>query len=187
GFIAFFILLAFAFYLAIRYSVHKKRYHLNLALWSLVFILFGYSTYVTTMIRSNANPGVDMFNVDNPISLEGYLGREQYGDWPIVYGPDFTESPEFVTKGNLYVKGKNKYEVAGKIRNADWAATPSAHLFPRMWDNANDRQQLACYRQFSGLAEDESPTMAHNIKYFINYQAGWMYMRYFMWNFAGRQ
>ena len=60
------------------------------------------------MIRSNANPGVDMFNVDNPISLEGYLGREQYGDWPIVYGPDFTDAPQFNNAGDLYVKGEKK-------------------------------------------------------------------------------
>ena len=187
GFVAFFIIVAIVFYFTLKYSLRKRFYKLNLALWSLIFILFGYSTYVTTMIRSNANPGIDMFNVDNPISLEGYLGRQQYGDWPILYGPDFTDSPEFVTEGDLYVKGKNKYEVAGKIRKPDWANTPSAHIFPRMWDNDNDRQQQLCYRQFAGLAEGESPTMADNIKYFVNYQAGWMYMRYFMWNFAGRQ
>jgi hypothetical protein len=187
GFIAFFIIIAIAFYFAIRYSLRKRLYKVNLALWSLIFILFGYSTYVTTMIRSNANPGIDMFNVDNPISLEGYLGRKQYGDWPILYGPDFTDSPQYTSEGNLYVKGKDKYEVAGKIRKPDWANTPSSHIFPRMWDNDNDRQQQACYRQFAGLTEGEAPTMADNIKYFFNYQAGWMYMRYFMWNFAGRQ
>ncbi len=56
-------------------------------------MLIGYSTYFTTMIRSNADPAVDMFNVDNPVSLVGYLSRDQYGDWPIVYGPDFTDRP----------------------------------------------------------------------------------------------
>jgi hypothetical protein len=187
GFIAFFILLAVAFYFTIKYAQRKRFYRLNLAVWSVIFILFGYSTYVTTMIRSNANPGIDMFNVDNPISLEGYLGREQYGDWPILYGPDFTDAPQYVTTGNLYVKGNRKYEVAGKVRKPDWANTPSAHFFPRMWDDDNDRQQQTCYRQFSGLEEGDAPTFGDNVKYFINYQAGWMYMRYFMWNFAGRQ
>lgn len=187
GFITFFIFLSAVFFIAIRFSIRKRYYNLNLALWSMIFILFGYSTYVTTMIRSNANPGVDMFNVDNPISLEGYLGREQYGDWPILYGPDFIDVPPYNTEGNLYVKGNDKYEVAGTVRKPDWSDAPSAHIFPRMWDNDNDRQQQLCYRQFGGVAEGETPTMAHNIKYFINYQAGWMYMRYFMWNFAGRQ
>jgi hypothetical protein len=59
---------------------------LRLALWSLVFHDVGYSSYITTMIRSNADTAVDMFNVDNPISLEGYLGREQYGDFPWYTG-----------------------------------------------------------------------------------------------------
>ena len=52
------------------------------------------------MIRSNANPAMDMFNVDNPISLDGYLGRDQYADWPILYGPDFTNSAPVVNAGD---------------------------------------------------------------------------------------
>ena len=56
-----------------------------------------------------------MYNVDNPVSLEGYLSREQYGDWPILYGPDYTDPAPRVEGGRLYVKGKDKYEVAGKI------------------------------------------------------------------------
>lgn len=187
GFIAFFILLAIGLVLALRYSLRKKFNNLNVALWSAIFLFFGYSTYVTTMIRSNANPGIDMFNVDNPISLEGYLGREQYADWPIVYGPDFTDAPPFYNDGKVYVKGDKKYVEAGVVKKPDWSATPSSHFFPRMWDDNNDRQQLACYRRFSGLEEGATPTMSDNVKYFINYQAGWMYMRYFMWNFAGRQ
>ncbi|MBL7698576.1 MAG: DUF2723 domain-containing protein [Chitinophagaceae bacterium] len=187
GFATFFVLLAIVLVFALRYSARTKRYNLNLAIWCTVFLFFGYSTYVTTMIRSNANPGVDMFNVDNPISLEGYLGREQYADWPIVYGPDFTDALQYKNQGNVYVRGEKKYEVAGKIKKPDWASAPSAHFFPRMWDNDNDRQQQACYRRFGGLEEGEAPTMANNMQYFLNYQAGWMYMRYFMWNFAGRQ
>lgn len=187
GFASFFILLGVVFIFALRYSIRKKHYNLNLALWSTIFLLFGYSTYVTTIIRSNADPGVDMFNVDNPVSLEGYLGREQYADWPIVYGPDFIDQTSFNTVGKVYARGEEKYEVAGTIKKPDWASAPSAHLFPRMWDNDNDRQQQACYRRFGDLEEGQAPTMANNMKYFFNYQAGWMYMRYFMWNFAGRQ
>jgi hypothetical protein len=56
-------------------------------------MLIGYSTYVTTMIRSNADPAIDMYNVDNPMSLVGYLGREQYGDFPLLYGQTFTARP----------------------------------------------------------------------------------------------
>ncbi len=187
GFGFFFGLLALAITLGIRFAVRRKYYFLKLGLWSLAFMLLGYSTYFTTIIRSNADPAVDMFNVDNPVSLVGYLSRDQYGDWPIVYGPDFTDRPARVDGGDLYVKGKTKYEVAGKIYGQDWNNTNSSHIFPRMWDSQNDRGQIDAYRAFSGLAEGDQPTMADNIKYFMKYQVGWMYMRYFLWNFSGKQ
>lgn len=187
GFAFFFILLAGLFIFLIKYAQRKNYYYLKLGTWSMIFVMLGYSTYITTMLRSNANPAVDMFNVDNPNSLEGYLGRDQYNDWPILYGPDFTDRAPLISKGDLYVKGKNRYEVAGKKAKQDWGNTPSSHLFPRLWDGANDRGQMDAYRIYTGLEEGETPTMADNVKYFAKYQTGWMYMRYFMWNFAGKQ
>ncbi|HTS44504.1 MAG TPA: hypothetical protein VMH01_08920, partial [Puia sp.] len=186
-FAVFFILLIGLLVLGIRFAVKRKYYFLKIGLWSLSFMILGYSTYFTTMIRSNADPAIDMYNVDNPVSLVGYLSRDQYGDWPILYGPDFTDRPNRVDGGDLYVKGKDKYEIAGKIVGQDWNNTPSSHFFPRMWDNSNDRGQIDAYKAFSGLAEGDQPTMADNIKYFFRYQVGWMYMRYFMWNFSGKQ
>jgi hypothetical protein len=187
GFTFFFVLIALLVFAGLRYANKRRLYYVKIGLWSFTFMLLGYSTYITTMVRSNANPGVDMFNVDNPISLSGYLGREQYGDWPILYGPDFTDRAPYVQDGDLYVRGKNAYEVAGKNYKQDWGNTPSSHLFPRMWNSSNERMEVDCYRRFSGLEEGETPTMADNLKYAVKYQAGWMYMRYFMWNFAGRQ
>ncbi len=187
GFATFFVLLAAAIIFGIRYAVKKKRYFLKIGLWSIAFMLLGYSTYFTTMIRSSADPGVDMFNVDNPVSLVGYLSRDQYGDWPILYGPDFTDQPPMVEAGDDYVKGADKYVVAGKKYAEDWSNTPTAHLFPRMWNSSNARSEIDTYRRFSDLDPDEQPNMAANIKYFVRYQTGWMYLRYFMWNFAGKQ
>jgi hypothetical protein len=86
GFIFFFVLVAALIFLGLRFSVKKSWPYLRLGLWCVAFTLIGYSTYLTTMLRSNADPAVDMYNVDNPESLEGYLGREQYGDFPILYG-----------------------------------------------------------------------------------------------------
>ncbi|PWT79214.1 MAG: DUF2723 domain-containing protein [Bacteroidetes bacterium] len=186
GFIFFFVLLGAAVYCGIQYAVRRKYYFLKIGLWGFAFMMLGYSTYMTTMIRSNADPAIDMFNVDNPVSLVRYLGREQYGDWPIVYGPDYTDNPPRSDGGELYVKGKNKYEAAGKIYNQDWTSAPSAHLFPRMWSNTNDRNEIDFYRQYGGVIDDQ-PTMADNFRYFMKYQVGWMYFRYFMWNFAGKQ
>ena len=187
GFASFFVLLAIALILGIRYAIRKNYHLLKIGLWSASFMLLGYSTYFTTMIRSNADPGVDMFNVDNPVSLVGYLSREQYGDWPILYGPDFTDPAPTIEAGDLYVKGSDKYEIAGKKYAQDWAHTPSSHLFPRMYNPSNLRNEVDTYKRYSGMDPDAQPTMADNIRYFLRYQAGWMYLRYFMWNFAGKQ
>jgi len=187
GFASFFVLLAITLILGIRYAIKKKFHLLKIGLWSASFMLLGYSTYITTMIRSNADPGVDMFNVDNPVSLVGYLGRESYGDWPIVYGPDFTDPAPTIEAGDAYVKGSDKYLVAGKKYAQDWAHTPSSHFFPRMYNPSNLRSEVDTYKRFSGMDPDAQPTMADNIRYFLRYQTGWMYLRYFMWNFAGKQ
>ena len=187
GFAAFFLLLAAAIVIGIRWATKKGYYFLKIGLWSVSFMLLGYSTYFTTMIRSSADPGVDMFNVDNPVNLVGYLSRAQYGDWPILYGPDFTDQPPTIEAGDNYVKGPTKYEIAGKNYAEDWSNTPSSHLFPRMWNTSNLRSEVDTYRRFAGMDADAQPTMADNIKYFLRYQNGWMYLRYFMWNFAGKQ
>ena len=187
GFGTFFVLLTAVLVTILRWAVRKKYYYLKMAVWCAGFMLLGYSTYFTTMIRSNADPGVDMYNVDNPVSLAGYLSRDQYGDWPILYGPDFEDQAPRVDAGPLYVKGKEKYEVAGRISGQDWSNTPSSHLFPRMWDGGNDRGQVDCYRAFSGMSDQDVPNMADNIKYFVSYQNWEMFGRYFMWNYSGKQ
>jgi hypothetical protein len=187
GFITFFVLVAALLAFGIYYANKKGLYFLKLGVWSIVFFLLGYTSYVTTLIRSNADPSVDMYNVDNPVTLVGYLGREQYGDWPILYGPDYVDKVDNIEGGDQYVKAKNTYDVSGKNYKRDWSSAPSAHLFPRMWDGDNDRGQLDSYRAFAGVTEGEAPTLRENIKYFTNYQFGFMYLRYFLWNFAGKQ
>ena len=186
GFGTFFVLLTAALVFVIRWAAKKGYYFLKLGLWCASFMLLGYSTYFTTLIRSTANPGVDMYNVDNPVALVGYLSRDQYGDWPILYGPDFQDQPPSVDRGDLYTMGKDRYEVAGKSVGQDWGNTPSAHFFPRMWNGSNERQEVNTYKKFSGM-DGDVPTMADNLKYFWNYQTNWMFMRYFLWNYSGKQ
>jgi Protein of unknown function (DUF2723) len=187
GFAFFFIALAAVLVLGLRYAIRKKYYLLKIGIWSISFMLIGYSTYFTTMIRSNADPAVDMFNVDNPVTLVGYLSRDQYGDWPIVYGPDFTDRPARTEGNDQYIKGKDKYILAGKTVGQDWNNTPSSHFLPRMWDNSNDRGQLDVYKSYGNVSEGDQPTMGNNIRYLISYQTYWMYLRYFFWNFSGKQ
>lgn len=192
GFAFFFIFLAVLLYIGIRIAVKKNWNFLRLGLWSFVFMLLGYSTYFTTLIRSNADPSVDMFNVDNPVNLVGYLSREQYGDWPILYGQDFTAKPVDTKITETYVKSNGKYEKNG--RKIDYVYAPEdMHLFPRMWDQSNDQGHADYYAGWMGIGKDQqgawerSPTVGENIRFAMAYQVGWMYFRYFMWNFAGKQ
>lgn len=193
GFAFFFVLIGLAIFLGLRIAVKKDWNFLRLGLWSFAFMLLGYSTYFTTLIRSNADPVVDMFNVDNPVNLVGYLGREQYGDWPILKGQDFTASPVEQTMVETYIKGKNQYVKNGRKMETTYAEEDQ-HIFPRMWDQGNDQGHADYYASFAEIGKDPKtgewlgkPTMADNINFFAQYQLGWMYLRYFMWNFAGKQ
>jgi Protein of unknown function (DUF2723) len=193
GFTFFFVMLALIIYFLLRLAKKKNWNFLRLAMWSFAFVLLGFSTYYTTLIRSNADPAIDMFNVDNPVSLVGYLSREQYGDWPIVKGQDFTADPSDQKYVDTYVKGSTKYEMKGKKVVTEYAPEDT-HIFPRMWDASNDQGHADYYASFAGIGKDpktgkyyDKPTMGDNISFFISYQFNWMYFRYFMWNFAGKQ
>jgi Protein of unknown function (DUF2723) len=183
--------------IVMSYTYKKSVKIINLSIWSIAFMLLGYSSYVTTMIRSNANPAVDMYNVDNPNSLVGYLGRDQYGDFPLIYGQVFTAQPENYADGEMkYTKGETKDEKTGKVKGSyieigrdpkPVYASDDMMLFPRVWDASNDQGHATFYKDYLDLAEGEKPNFFHNIKFFVNYQVNWMYLRYFMWNFAGKQ
>ncbi|MEP7110175.1 MAG: DUF2723 domain-containing protein [Ferruginibacter sp.] len=200
GFAFFFILIGVVIYFGLRIATRKNWNFLRLGLWSFAFMLLGYSTYFTTLIRSNADPSLDMFNVDNPVNLVGYLNREQYGDWPILKGHDFTAGnvagedyePEYIME-DTYIKGKDKYEQKGKKQEVVYQPQ-DLHFFPRMWDPSNDQRHADYYAAFAQIDKDpktglwsNKPTMGDNISFFMQYQLGWMYFRYFMWNFAGKQ
>lgn len=187
GFIFFFVFLGILFFFGLRAAKKNHWNFLRLGIWCAIFMLLGYSSYVTTMIRSNANPAVDMYNVDNPNSLVGYLGRDQYGDFPLLYGQMFTASPkEYKETKVKYTKGENRYEEIGYDIKPVYAAEDMM-MFPRVWDGSNDQGHADFYRDWLGLAEGEKPNMADNVSFFIGYQMNWMYWRYFMWNFAGKQ
>ncbi len=175
---------------------------LKLSLWCYAFMMLGYFMYFTALIRSNANPSVDMNNVDNPINLVYYLGREQYGEAPSLYGPHFqanykpdSESPNGIsmTKGEMkYVKGKTKYISIGTEDKPEYESD-DMQIFPRVWDSSNDQYHADFYAEWLGLGKNQqtgkydAPTYGDNINWFFGYQMSLMYWRYFMWNFAGKQ
>ncbi|MEO5562570.1 MAG: DUF2723 domain-containing protein, partial [Chitinophagaceae bacterium] len=172
---------------------------LKLGLWCYAFMMLGYFMYFTSLIRSNANPSIDMNNVDNPINLVYYLAREQYGSAPLVYGPHFAATYDDVNQDDpyiegemRYVKGKSSYIPIGKQREYNYNSSVM-QLFPRVWDPSNDQFHATFYAQWLNIASDpqtgryDAPTYADNFEWFFTYQMNLMYWRYFMWNFAGKQ
>jgi len=170
---------------------------LKLSLWCYAFMMLGYCLYFSVMIRSNANPVIDMNNVDNPINLVYYLSREQYGDIPLVYGQHFDAEPDGIDeKGEMkYIKGKDKYIATGKAKEYTYPASEK-QIFPRIWDPSNDQGHKDFYiawlnlqpaKQLSNGDPKYEPTYADNAEWFFTYQMDLMYWRYFMWNFAGKQ
>ena len=193
GFAFFFILLAGLIWYGLRIAAKKAWPYLTLALWCVSFMLIGYSTYLTTMIRSTANPSVDMYNVDNPMSLVGYLGREQYGDFPLLYGQKFTAQPvDLKSTGMRYQKVGDKYIEIGQDKKYVYAAEDKM-VFPRVWDASDDQYHAYYYTSFLQIGKmkdgsyERAPNQVDNVKFFVGYQVYWMYFRYFMWNFSGKQ
>jgi hypothetical protein len=193
GFTFFFVVVAAAIWYGLKIASKKAWAYLRLGVWCFAFMLIGYSTYVTTMIRSNANPSVDMYNVDNPNSLVGYLGRDQYGDFPILYGQKFTADPvDLKNTGMRYQKSKGKYIELGQDRKYVYASDDKM-VFPRVWDPSNDQYHADYYAYYLGINKtregkyERTPTQADNVNFFVGYQVYWMYMRYFLWNFSGKQ
>jgi Protein of unknown function (DUF2723) len=193
GFAFFFLMLAGISWFALRIAKQKNWNLLKLGVWCFAFITLGcFASYSTTLVRSNANVAVDMNEVDNPVNLMSYVSREQYGDWPILFGQDFTAQIQDSKVTDTYIKGEGKYVREGKKVQYVYAPEDQ-HLFPRMWDQSNDQGRADYYADFAGIGKNKdgsyerAPTMGENISFFMSYQINWMYFRYFMWNFAGKQ
>ncbi|MCF8336245.1 MAG: DUF2723 domain-containing protein, partial [Bacteroidales bacterium] len=182
------------------HRTHKlKKVTLNTLLLGLTVVIIGYSSYTMLMIRSAANPPMDENDPETVFSLYHYLKREQYGQHPLITGPYYnapiTESEQpytYVRKGDKYVKS---YSLNPDYEYDEQFTT----FFPRMYSRQSDHVQE--YKKWANIegrqvtvtnrrGEEETrnvPTFGENLKFFFKYQVGHMYLRYFMWNFAGRQ
>lgn len=207
----------------ITYSIKNKKYHLNLVLLCLTFVLIGYSSYTMVVVRSSANPAIDMNDPEDPFNLLSYINREQYGDRPLVYGPYFNAQPvdrkvvKTVYKMAQDADGNDVYVEAGEKIDYVYDKKDKT-IFPRMGDSHKEGGDRG-YRYWSGMDKVQSeidylenqiqqnasnanvadlraklqrlqakkPSFANNVRFFVNYQLGYMWFRYFMWNFAGRQ
>jgi hypothetical protein len=181
GALVFLLLITAALVWGIRYSHQNNQTLLNTFLISAAFILIGYGSYATVIIRSNYSTPINENAPKDVMSFVRYLKREQYGSRPLLHGPYFTsELVNFREGGVNYKKGKDRYEVADRKMEYVY---DDEHFLPRMWNS----DHKAAYMEIMGLREGEKPTFSQNIAYMFKHQIGTMYGRYFMWNFAGRE
>ena len=186
GLFLYLILLVGAIAFGLYYTKKQKMVSANTVILSLMMLLVGYSSYTLTVVRSMANPPMDESNPDNVFALQSYLNREQYGDRPLFYGPFF--NAEYTGKedgAKIYHQGEDSYDVIGEKSVAKYDGKLSG-LFPRMY--SNQAHHVAEYKSWSGAKGGKvKPTFGQNMTFLFKYQIGHMYLRYFMWNFAGRQ
>ena len=186
----------------IYYTYKRKKVVLNTIFLAFTFLVIGYSSYALIIIRSNADTPIDQNNPDNVYSLLYYLNREQYGDSPLFFGENFNSKLDprdpFSDGKKLYVKKDGKYVVTGysTVPNYD---SKMISIFPRMYSpRAEHVREYHKWIDVSGKKMTETdregnkkdfvlPSFSDNVGFFLKYQVGHMYFRYFMWNFAGRQ
>ena len=188
-------------------TTKRKQVIGNTALLALTFILIGYSSFFMLVIRANTNPPINENEPKDAPSMLSYLLREQYGgSAPVLYGPYYNAPISGWKAGKpIYVKDKE----AGRyvITDDNQYSVPEfpkemKTLFPRMWSREHGERYEGYRKSATGNIMGESvrardyrgqtvtvskPTFGQNLKFFFNYQCNWMYWRYFMWNFVGRQ
>ena len=232
--------------LGVLYAIFKvsKKYGsalINTIAWCVTFMLVGFSCWLVIPIRANANPHMNLNDPDTALGVLDYFNREQYGSWPVMYGPVYTAhiSDDGIKKdenGNYertitgadYIKdnriGKyvkvsdridyvynDKYtKIFPKMFNPDpnvMENYASVYGFPEfslkaeyfgdegaqqafselMKQKENRQLKVADLRKYNEILDIEPPTLSQQVYYFLDYQVGYMFLRYFMWNFSGRQ
>jgi len=194
GTIIYFLTIIGAIAFGLSYTKKHNKAVWNTAILGVMMLLIGYSSYAILVVRSNANPPIDENNPEDAVGLLSYLNRDQYGSWPIVYGQHFNAKLDsrkpYLDGKPVYAKDekKGKYVVIDKRKNTlPNYSKKDKMLFPRIWSNTQARH-AGGYVNWAGLKnKDVNPTFAENMTYFFKYQIGWSYIRYFMWNFVGRQ
>lgn len=177
-----------------RYTVKHDRPVVNAIVLAFTFILIGYTTFLILVIRSNANTPIDENNPEDAVSLLSYLNREQYGSTPLFKGPYYNAPAIRAEDGNpVYARDDKagKYVIIDDRKGTEMVYDPRyTTLFPRMWSN-QQAQHIANYKSIAGIKNDPEnqkiPTFGQNLWFMTDYQLGYMYLRYFMWNFVGRQ
>jgi hypothetical protein len=191
------IILAGIIYVAYYLATHNPV-ALNTVMTSILVILIGYSSFATIVIRSTAETPMNENDPSNPFALLYYLNREQYGQRPLFYGPYYNAPVTDYVKGKpTYNPVDGKYKITSRetVRKYDERFMT---VMPRMWND--QAEYVKVYEEYVAVkpvrindpqtgepTTVRVPTFGQNLSFMFNYQFGFMYFRYFMWNFSGRQ
>lgn len=197
GTMIFFLFLAGLVTWGLWYGYKKMKPNFLTAIFSFIFILIGYSTFFILVIRSNADPTIDENNPENAVSLLSYLNREQYGDFPVLYGKTYNSRPTDYKDGNpTYVQDEKsgKYIVCdARKKTIPIYGGDQSRFMPRMYDSEKrDNYIRWLYENEPAklnkkMSSSKLPGYEENIEFMHTYQFYYMSFRYFMWNFSGRQ
>jgi len=212
----YFGILLLAIFAGILFAYKKvNQVSLNSILLAIFVIIIGYSSFALIMIRSASNPPMDQNSPEDIFTLRTYLGREQYGEKPLIYGQTFVSEPKIEIKdgqrsvvtaddGPVWVQiakhdpsEKDRYFVATRKERPVYMSELNT-LFPRMF--SKESNHIQGYKYWADIKGQRvrvvtpegtkyvvKPTFIENLRFFLNYQVNFMYWRYFMWNFSGRQ
>jgi MFS family permease len=197
------LLIAFIFW-GIKYTIRKKMVVLNTVIIVFTVLTMGYSSFIMLVIRAQADPPMDENSPDNIFALISYINREQYGSRPLLYGQyfnapiDYNAMREEGNNGKItYTQLNGRYEITNRQQEPIYDSRFMT-FFPRM--SSSDPEHVKAYKDWANIkgepmrVKDDNgqtktlykPTFIENIKFFVTYQIGYMYFRYFMWNFVGR-
>ena len=172
-------------------TLKKGKVFWNTVTLCVTTLVIGFSLFAIVIIRSSVKTPTNEYQPDNPYTLVRYLSREQYGSTPLLYGQYF-DAPYDLKVTKYWAPLDGKYVKADGPADADYRPEGKM-LFPRMWQGSDSRS-ISFYEQYTRGkgekirgAKHRKPTFGANMAYFFDYQLNWMYWRYFMWNFVGRQ
>ena len=188
------IILIALFYVGLNFTRKKNKVLMNTLILSVLFIMIGFSSWMMLPIRANANTTINENNPSSARELLAYYEREQYGETNVFYGTYYSNSYKrqqdekrpYKDDKPKYEKRNGKYEIVNTYKNVvpNWSDKHKG-VIPRMVNPASEKM----YKSIAGIPQNSTrrPTFKENIQFMMSFQFGYMYGRYFMWNFVGRQ
>ncbi|HBN02522.1 MAG TPA: DUF2723 domain-containing protein, partial [Bacteroidetes bacterium] len=213
GVLFFLLLIVLAIVFGLKYTIKNNKPMANLVILCYAFIMLGFSSYSMVVIRSIAGPAINMNDPQDAQSLLSYINREQYGSRPLVSGPYWNAQPTgIIETGKNYRRGDGEYIVTGEKQEYEFDSRSTTFL-PRMGDMSEKSDYYPIWCDMDDMfysirsleqkvqqdptntelqeqlktAKATKPSFGNNMTFMFRYQLGWMYWRYFMWNFVGRQ